>query len=98
MIKHSLDSQKPLDQITLSAEKLNRVERNTDIGLRFLVGAGKIVQDCLLFPGFSGLSVYMKDGDCLVLRSVDSLPKLCFLLPYAVLQIWPYSAPSLEKS
>ena len=58
MIKHSLDdSQNPLGQITLFAEKHNRVERNTDAGQMFLVRGGKVVQDCLLFPQLKLISV-----------------------------------------
>lgn len=52
MIKHSLDTQNPLGQITLSAKKHNRVERNTGTGQMFLVRGGKAVQDCLLYPGW----------------------------------------------
>lgn len=49
MIKRNLDSQNRLGQITLSAEKRNRVERNTDARQMFLVRGGKAVQGCLLF-------------------------------------------------
>lgn len=41
MIKHSFDTQNPLGQITLSAEKHNRVKRNTDAGQTFLVRGEK---------------------------------------------------------
>lgn len=88
MIKHSLDSQNPRGQITLSAEKHNSVERNTDAGQTFLVRGGRVLKDCLLFSGWKLIligsllpSVHFPEG--WRLPSVETcrypLPKRCLV-------------------
>lgn len=53
MVKHSSDSPDPLGQITPSAEKHNRVKRNTDSGQMLLVRGEKVTQHFSLFQGWS---------------------------------------------
>lgn len=101
MIKHSLDTQNPLGQITLSAKKHNRVERNTGTGQMFLVRGGKAVQDCLLYPGWKLILVgslltsalFLKTGDFPVLKPVAT-PTQTTGFSYHLWE-WELDAPNL---
>lgn len=111
MIKHSLDSQNPLGQITLSAEKHKRVERNTDAGQMFLVRGRKLLQACLLFPGLKLISIFSPSLSASSWRLkiawwwnlwIPSSKTLASPPVWGswglVLQIWPHSDPSWRRA
>lgn len=85
MVKHSFDSPNPLGQITPSAEKHNRVERNTDTGQMFLVRGEKVTQLCLPFPGLEIISAGSPllsmhfPGGCPLLEPADFFFQKCFV-------------------